>query len=106
MRALGADPDVHGILVQLPLARARRRRRPVLEAIPPAKDVDGFHPENAGRLRARAARASCPRRRAASCGCCSTRQIPLTGRHAVVLGRSHIVGRPAGDAAVAEGHAT
>ncbi len=92
VRVLGADPDVHGILVQLPLA-APAEAGPVIEALPPAKDVDGFHPENVGRL-------------SLGLPClmpCTPRgilellrhhQIPLAGRHAVVLGRSAIVGRP------------
>ncbi len=92
VQTLGADPDVHGILVQLPLA-APADAQAVLEAVPPAKDVDGFHPENAGRL-------------ASGLPCfvpCTPRgvfellrhyEIPLAGRRAVVLGRSNIVGRP------------
>ena len=92
VRQLGDDPLVHGILVQLPLA-APARAEDVLEAIPPGKDVDGFHPVNVGRL---------------SLGLpslvpCTPRgilellrfhQIPIAGTHAVVLGRSTIVGRP------------
>jgi 2',3'-cyclic-nucleotide 2'-phosphodiesterase len=92
VRSLGADPDVHGILVQLPIA-APADAQAVLESVPPAKDVDGFHPENVGRL-------------SLGLPClmpCTPRgivellrhhQIPLAGRHAVVLGRSAIVGRP------------
>ena len=92
VRALGADPDVHGILVQLPLAPPADSQA-VLETIPPAKDVDGFHPENVGRL-------------SLGLPClapCTPRgilellryyEVPLAGRHAVVLGRSPIVGRP------------
>jgi len=92
VRALGEDPDVHGILVQLPLA-APADGQAVLEAIPPFKDVDGFHPENAGRL-ALGLPGFVP---ATPCGVMRLLQhyeIPLKGRHAVVLGRSHIVGRP------------
>lgn len=92
VRALGEDSGVHGILVQLPLALPAEAP-PVLEAVPPDKDVDGFHPVNAGRL-------------AAGLGGfvpCTPRgilellryyEIPLAGRHAVVLGRSNVVGRP------------
>src|SRR6266436_4135977 len=47
--SLNADPAVHGILVQLPLP-AQIDARKVIEAVDPAKDVDGFHPLNAGRL--------------------------------------------------------
>ncbi|HON23627.1 MAG TPA: tetrahydrofolate dehydrogenase/cyclohydrolase catalytic domain-containing protein [Syntrophales bacterium] len=46
---LNGDPDIHGILVQLPLPR-QIRTQAVIEAIAPAKDVDGFHPENIGRM--------------------------------------------------------
>ncbi|MBI1799740.1 MAG: bifunctional 5,10-methylene-tetrahydrofolate dehydrogenase/5,10-methylene-tetrahydrofolate cyclohydrolase [Candidatus Eisenbacteria bacterium] len=92
VRALGADPDVHGILVQLPLG-PQVNAQAVLESIPPARDVDGFHPENVGRL-------------GLGLPClmpCTPRgilellryhQVPLAGKHAVVLGRSPIVGRP------------
>ncbi len=92
VRQLGEDPDVHGILVQLPLASPARADH-VLEAIAPQKDVDGFHPVNAGRLTL-----GLP-----SLVPCTPRgilellrfhQIPLAGAHAVVLGRSSIVGRP------------
>lgn len=92
VRALGADPSVHGILVQLPLA-APANGDAVLEAIPPAKDVDGFHPENAGRL---AVGLPCfiPATPFGVLRLLQHYEIPLKGKHAVVLGRSHIVGRP------------
>jgi len=92
IRALGEDRDVHGILVQLPLA-APAESQAALEAVPPDKDVDGFHPINAGRL-ASGLPGFVP---------CTPRgilellryyRVPLVGRHAVVLGRSPIVGRP------------
>ncbi len=92
IRALADDPEVHGILVQLPLAPPADPQA-ALEAVPPDKDVDGFHPENAGRLAA-GLPGFVP---------CTPRgilellrhyQVPLVGRHAVVLGRSPIVGRP------------
>lgn len=92
VRALGEDPDVHGILVQLPLA-APADGQAVLEAIPPAKDVDGFHPENAGRL-ALGLPCFVPATPAGVLRMLQHYEIPLKGRHAVVLGRSHIVGRP------------
>lgn len=92
VRELGADPSVHGILVQLPLA-SPAQSDPVLEAIPPHKDVDGFHPENAGRL---AVGLPCfvPATPFGVLRLLQHYDIPLKGRHAVVLGRSHIVGRP------------
>ena len=89
---LNADPEVDGILVQLPLPDAIPPR-PVLEAIDPAKDVDGFHPVNAGRLQdgidvlAPCTPSGVMRLLAAG-------ETPLRGARAVVLGRSTIVGRP------------
>lgn len=89
---LNADPTVHGILVQMPLPR-HIDERAVIERVAPMKDVDGFHPENFGRL-----------------GQGSPRFVPCTplgirelllhagvetrGAHAVVLGRSQLVGKP------------
>ena len=89
---LNADPEVDGILVQLPLPNAIPSR-PVLEAIDPAKDVDGFHPLNVGRLQdgldvlAPCTPSGVMRLLAAG-------ETPLRGARAVVLGRSTIVGRP------------
>jgi methylenetetrahydrofolate dehydrogenase (NADP+)/methenyltetrahydrofolate cyclohydrolase len=90
--ALGADPDVHGILVQLPLAPPADAQA-VLESIPPAKDVDGFHPVNAGAL-ALGLPGFVPATPRGILELLRYYQIPLAGRHAVVLGRSNIVGRP------------
>jgi methylenetetrahydrofolate dehydrogenase (NADP+)/methenyltetrahydrofolate cyclohydrolase len=89
---LNADPAVHGILVQMPLPR-QIDERAVIERVAPMKDVDGFHPENFGLL-----------------GQGSPRFVPCTpmgirelllhagvetrGAHAVVLGRSQLVGKP------------
>ncbi len=92
VRGLNADPEVDGILVQLPLP-PHVEARAVLEAVDPAKDVDGFHPVNVGRLADGAALlAPCtPRgvmRLLAHAG------AQLAGSRAVVLGRSGIVGRP------------
>jgi metallophosphoesterase (TIGR00282 family) len=92
VRALGADPAVHGILVQLPLA-APADSRAVLEAIAPEKDVDGFHPMNAGRL-AQGLDALAPATPMGIVELLRHYEVPLAGRHAVVLGRSNIVGRP------------
>ncbi len=92
VKALGANPEVHGILVQLPLAPPAEPQE-ILEAIPPAKDVDGFHPENVGRLSLGlpALISATPR---GILEMLRYHEIPLAGRHAVVLGRSNIVGRP------------
>ena len=89
---LNADPDVHGILVQLPLPGQIDETR-VLEAISPAKDVDGFHPVNVGRLSTgRAAMVPCT-----PLGCLMMLRAhhgSLSGLDAVVVGRSNIVGKP------------
>jgi metallophosphoesterase (TIGR00282 family) len=92
VRALGANQDVHGILVQLPLA-APADGQAALDAVPPHKDVDGFHPENAGRL-ALGLPGFVPATPLGVLRLLQHYEIPLAGRHAVVLGRSHIVGRP------------
>ncbi len=92
VRALGADASVHGILVQLPLAPPADSQA-VLEAIPPEKDVDGFHPVNAGRL-ALGLPALVPATPGGVVELLKHYGIPMNGRHAVVLGRSNIVGRP------------
>lgn len=89
---LNADPAIDGILVQLPLP-PHLAARSVIEAIDPAKDVDGFHPINVGRLQdGQAVLAPCTPRGVmkllVSAG------IELRGARALVLGRSGIVGRP------------
>ena len=92
VRQLGTDASIHGILVQLPLA-APADGTAVLDAVPPAKDVDGFHPENAGRL-ALGLPGFVPATPFGVLRLLQHYEIPLKGRHAVVLGRSAIVGRP------------
>ncbi|HEY0013800.1 MAG TPA: bifunctional methylenetetrahydrofolate dehydrogenase/methenyltetrahydrofolate cyclohydrolase FolD [Allosphingosinicella sp.] len=90
--ALNADARVDGILVQLPLPAGIDERK-VIEAIDPAKDVDGFHPINAGRLAVgEEALAPCT-----PLGCLmllKERLGDLSGLEAVVIGRSNIVGKP------------
>ena len=90
--ALNADPAVDGILVQLPLPAGIDSTR-VIEAIAPDKDVDGFHPVNVGRLSAGLpALVPCTPR-----GCIMLAKLAradLSGLHAVVVGRSNIVGKP------------
>ena len=89
---LNRDVSVHGILVQLPLPHHMDEER-VIERIDPGKDVDGFHPENVGKL-------------SIGIDCltpCTPSGIPelitrsgikMSGKHAVVIGRSNIVGKP------------
>src|SRR5665213_1553245 len=90
---LNARDDVDGILVQLPLPSQVDTKR-LLEAISPDKDVDGFHPINAGRLQAgRPALAPCTP--AGIIEILKRSKIPIAGQHAVVVGRSDIVGKPA-----------
>ena len=90
---LAADSAVHGILVQLPLPR-HIDPAAVIEAIPPEKDVDGFTPVNAGRLlNGEPCFAPCT-----PAGCLRMIEaagVDLDGKHAVVVGRSNIVGKPA-----------
>ena len=90
--ALNADPAVDGILVQLPLPPLIPPEA-VIEAIDPAKDVDGFHPVNAGRL-ALGRPSLVPCTPAGVMKLLAHAGTPLAGARAVVLGRSAIVGRP------------
>jgi len=89
---LNANREVHGILVQLPLPKHIDSAR-VLETIAPAKDVDGFHEANLGALMAgRPGVVPCT-----PLGCMRLIEhagVQIAGRHAVVLGRSNIVGKP------------
>jgi methylenetetrahydrofolate dehydrogenase (NADP+)/methenyltetrahydrofolate cyclohydrolase len=90
---LNARDDVDGILIQLPLP-AQVDAKALLDAVDPAKDVDGFHPVNAGRLLAgRPALAPCTP--AGVIEILKRSDIPIAGQHAVVVGRSDIVGKPA-----------
>ncbi|XOB99633.1 bifunctional 5,10-methylenetetrahydrofolate dehydrogenase/5,10-methenyltetrahydrofolate cyclohydrolase [Deinococcota bacterium DY0809b] len=89
---LNADANVDGILVQLPLP-AHVDAQAVLEAIDPAKDVDGFHPFNVGRLWS-GGRALRPCTPSGILRILDHYGIGLEGREAVVVGRSNIVGKP------------
>jgi methylenetetrahydrofolate dehydrogenase (NADP+) / methenyltetrahydrofolate cyclohydrolase len=92
IRDLNADDNVDGILVQLPLPGQIDSKR-VLEAVDPAKDVDGFHPVSLGKLVSnRPGLVACT-----PAGCMEMLRrykIPMEGANAVVLGRSDIVGKP------------
>ncbi len=92
IEGLNQDPSVHGILVQLPLPK-QIDEEAVINAIDPDKDVDGFHIYNVGKL-------AIGERRMVPCtplGCLMMLEDyhgDLSGKHAVVLGRSNIVGKP------------
>jgi methylenetetrahydrofolate dehydrogenase (NADP+) / methenyltetrahydrofolate cyclohydrolase len=97
---LNQRQDVHGILVQLPLPKHIVPTR-VIEAIDPAKDVDGFHPINVGRL-VTGAKAFAP---CTPTGClilAKSVRSDLAGLEAVVVGRSNIVGKPMAQLLLAE----
>lgn len=94
---LNEDKAIHGILVQLPLpAHIAPDEAEILQAIHPLKDVDGFHPENVGRL-------SIGEEGLIPCtplGCIKMLElagIEIEGKHAVIVGRSNIVGKPMGN---------
>jgi len=89
---LNADPDVDGILVQMPVPDQVDKRR-VLRSIDPAKDVDGFHPENVGRLVAGDPRFK-PCTPHGIQRLLDAADVETEGAHAVVVGRSDIVGKP------------
>jgi len=97
------DPAIDGILVQLPLPMGVDEKR-VLMAVDPSKDVDGFHPENVGLLSQGNPR-FVPCTPAGVMELLKREIIPLVGRHAVVVGRSNIVGKPMGMLLLAQ-HAT
>ncbi len=92
VRQLNADPAVDGILVQLPLPKQIRAEL-VLEAIDPAKDVDGFHAVNAGRL-ATGQKGLVPCTPKGVMHLLAAAGTAIAGARAVVLGRSNIVGKP------------
>lgn len=93
VRELNADPAVHGFLVQFPVPD-HISQQAVIDAIDPAKDADGLHPLNAGRL-ASGLPAMVP---ATPEGCLIMAKLAaggdLAGKHAVVIGRSNLVGKP------------
>ncbi len=89
---LNNDPKIHGILVQLPLPKNIDENK-VIEAINPAKDVDGFHPVNAGRLLiGQDTFVACTPYGIMEL--LRQEDVQLKGKHAVVVGRSNIVGKP------------
>jgi len=91
---LNQDPSVHGILVQLPLPD-RIREQHIIEAINPNKDVDGFHPVNIGRMMA-GVDTFLPCTPYGIITMLKSKNITIAGKHAVIIGRSNIVGKPVG----------
>lgn len=89
---LNADPEVDGFIVQLPLPRHIDEQK-IVRAVDPAKDVDGFHPVNVGRMSV-GLPGFLPATPAGIIELLSRYGVPTKGKHAVVLGRSNIVGKP------------
>ncbi|MGF1566210.1 MAG: bifunctional 5,10-methylenetetrahydrofolate dehydrogenase/5,10-methenyltetrahydrofolate cyclohydrolase [Flavobacteriales bacterium] len=92
VEALNNDADIDGFIVQLPLPKHINEHR-ILEAIDPKKDVDGFHPENVGRM-ALNLPGYLPATPYGILQLIERAAIETSGKHAVVIGRSHIVGSP------------
>ena len=92
VRALGDDPAIHGILVQLPLPKGISEKK-VIDAIAPEKDVDGFTPVNVGKM---LIGDDCflPCTPHGILKLIETAGMDVSGKHAVVIGRSNIVGKP------------
>jgi methylenetetrahydrofolate dehydrogenase (NADP+) / methenyltetrahydrofolate cyclohydrolase len=93
VQGLNADPEIHGILVQLPLPD-QIDEDAIIEAIDPAKDVDGFHPVNVGRLSIGDEDVLAPCTPAGVVEMLVRNGYDPKGRHVVVVGRSNIVGKP------------
>ena len=93
LAALAADEGIHGILVQLPLPE-QIDEQAVIAAIPPEKDVDGFTPVNVGRMMI-GEKCFLPCTPAGCMRMLESTGVEVTGKHAVVVGRSNIVGKPA-----------
>jgi methylenetetrahydrofolate dehydrogenase (NADP+) / methenyltetrahydrofolate cyclohydrolase len=99
---LNADAQIHGILVQLPLPRHINSEK-VLRRIDPAKDVDGFHPVNVGKLVVGDATAFRPATPYGVQQMLIRSGIETRGAHAVIVGRSNIVGRPMANLLIQQG---
>jgi methylenetetrahydrofolate dehydrogenase (NADP+)/methenyltetrahydrofolate cyclohydrolase len=95
VEGLNADPEVHGILVQLPLPD-QIDETAILEAIDPAKDVDGFHPVNVGRLAIGEEDILAPCTPAGIVEMLVRNGYDPSGKNVVIIGRSNIVGKPLG----------
>lgn len=103
VQELNEDASVHGILVQLPLPKALDEQR-IVEAIDPAKDVDGLHPVNVAAL-VQGAEGLVPCTPAGCIEILDRHEIELKGKNVVVIGRSQLVGKPVAQLALAR-HAT
>jgi methylenetetrahydrofolate dehydrogenase (NADP+)/methenyltetrahydrofolate cyclohydrolase len=93
VEGLNADPEIHGILVQLPLPDHIDEAK-VIEAIDPMKDVDGFHPVSVGRLQTGSGEFFAPCTPAGVVEMLVRSGHDPSGKHVVVVGRSNIVGKP------------
>lgn len=91
---LNIDDSVHGILIQLPLPEHISEHR-IIEAINPRKDVDGFHPINIGRMMTNQD-TLLPCTPYGILTMLRSENLPLEGKHVVIIGRSNIVGKPVG----------
>ncbi len=94
IHSLNHDPEIHGILVQLPLPKQITESK-VLAAISPDKDVDGFHPINVGKMML-GQETFLPCTPYGVMKLLEYSDVEIAGKHAVVIGRSHIVGKPMG----------
>ncbi|ANH79080.1 bifunctional methylenetetrahydrofolate dehydrogenase/methenyltetrahydrofolate cyclohydrolase FolD [Candidatus Chlamydia sanziniae] len=90
---LNEDPSIHGILVQLPLPKHLNNEK-ITETIDPNKDVDGLHPLNMGKLLLGSSERIAPCTPVGIIELLNHYEIPLTGRHVAIVGRSNIVGKP------------
>jgi methylenetetrahydrofolate dehydrogenase (NADP+) / methenyltetrahydrofolate cyclohydrolase len=95
IQRLNGDPTVHGILIQLPLPKNYNTLE-ILSLVHPNKDVDGFHPLNLGKLLMGKNPTALPCTPKGIMTLFESYEIPLSGKHAVVVGRSNIVGKPMG----------
>lgn len=99
---LNADPEIHGILVQLPIPR-HLPYKAVLERVRPDKDVDGFHPLNVGRAFVGDPAGFVPATPAGIMELLRREEVPTHGKHAVIVGRSLIVSKPLASLLMAPG---
>ena len=94
IKELNENDDIDGFIVQLPLPKQIDTQK-IIEAIDPSKDVDGFHPENFGKM-ALDMSTFIPATPFGILELLERYNVPTDGKHTVVIGRSHIVGRPMG----------